>query len=301
MAGIDSNTLLLLHGEDLTDSSQYAVPLTNNGVQVSNAQSKFGGKSLYFNGASALLFPASTIVYSDKDFTLDWWEYCTGTDGMTRYSTLWSGTTGMSVGYSGTDLYMARNTPWDMLALTNTAFSVTLNTWVHWAVVRNGNSVKTYRNGVEFASATVSGAVQADTSPMCIGAHGSGNYRYFKGYIDEFRISDVARWTSNFTPPTEPYTAEAPESPGDFHQSASVVLRWNSVDCDGYHLYKNGSLLATTTETIYIDENVSNGQDIEYSITAYRGTAESEPQTITVYIREGYTILTPFITSAFFQ
>ena len=32
MAGNDVNTLLLLHGEDLTDASQYARVLTNSGV-----------------------------------------------------------------------------------------------------------------------------------------------------------------------------------------------------------------------------------------------------------------------------
>lgn len=92
-----------------------------------------------------------------------------------------------------------------------------------------------------------------------------------------------------------------PETPGSFFQSASVVLRWSPVDCDGYRLYKNGFLLEETTETLYIDDAVSDGQDIEYSITAYRGSAESEPQTIQVSVREGYTILTPVITSAFFQ
>lgn len=92
-----------------------------------------------------------------------------------------------------------------------------------------------------------------------------------------------------------------PETPASFFQSTSVVLRWSPVECDGYRLYKNGSILAETTETLYIDDAVSNGQDIDYSITAYRGNLESESKTITVHIREGYTILTPVITSAFFQ
>lgn len=201
----DPNTLLLLHGEEIVDSSLYNVNLTNLGVFTSADQKKFGSKSLYFNGSSALLFPHTTIVYGDKDFTIDWWEYCTDVNGMTRYSTMYDGNSGMSVGYSGTGLYMARSFAWDMLAIEKTAFSVTLNEWVHWALVRNGNSVKTYRNGKEFTSATVSGAVQAVTSNMCVGAHGGGNYQYFKGYIDEFRISNIARWTANFTPPDKPY------------------------------------------------------------------------------------------------
>ena len=92
-----------------------------------------------------------------------------------------------------------------------------------------------------------------------------------------------------------------PETPDNFFQSTSVVLQWSTVECDGYKLYKNGSLLITTKSNQYVDSAVANGQDIEYSITAYRGNLESEPQTIQVSVREGYTILTPIITSAFFQ
>jgi hypothetical protein len=37
-----------------------------------------------------------------------------------------------------------------------------------------------------------------------IGAQNGSNY--FNGWIDEVRISKgIARWTSNFTPPTQPY------------------------------------------------------------------------------------------------
>lgn len=92
-----------------------------------------------------------------------------------------------------------------------------------------------------------------------------------------------------------------PATPSNFYQSTSVVLQWSTVACDGYKLYKNGSLLTTTKLNQYVDSAVANGQDIEYSITAYRGNLESEPQTIQVSVREGYTILTPVITSAFFQ
>lgn len=98
-----------------------------------------------------------------------------------------------------------------------------------------------------------------------------------------------------------PEVMETPDTPNNFYQLTSVVLQWSTVSCDGYKLYKNGSLLTTTQLNQYVDSAVANGQDIEYSITAYRGNLESEPQTIQVSVREGYTILTPVITSAFFQ
>ena len=44
----DANTLLLLHGEDISDSSVNNVSIQNHGVVSSDARSKFGGKSLIF-------------------------------------------------------------------------------------------------------------------------------------------------------------------------------------------------------------------------------------------------------------
>jgi hypothetical protein len=39
-----------------------------------------------------------------------------------------------------------------------------------------------------------------------IGTQWDASCMYWNGYIDEFRISKgIARWTSNFTPPTAPY------------------------------------------------------------------------------------------------
>lgn len=38
-------------------------------------------------------------------------------------------------------------------------------------------------------------------------SNGSPDVNYFEGYMDEIRIDKgTAQWTSNFTPPTEPYT-----------------------------------------------------------------------------------------------
>ena len=39
-------------------------------------------------------------------------------------------------------------------------------------------------------------------SSFVIGAHSNTATTYFKGYIDEFRISDIARYTTTFTPTT---------------------------------------------------------------------------------------------------
>ena len=89
--------------------------------------------------------------------------------------------------------------------------------------------------------------------------------------------------------------------PSDFYQRTSVALKWLQADCQGYRLYKNGTLLVTTTQTEYTDFDVADGQDITYSVTAYIGDLESDATNITVQVREGYTILIPIVKNAFFQ
>jgi len=90
-----------------------------------------------------------------------------------------------------------------------TAFntSLSINTWYHIAIVRYGNTVKCYINGTaEATTLDVTGqdfhskaALMIGNTPVNFATEG------LNGWIDEFRISKVARWTSNFTPPSEPY------------------------------------------------------------------------------------------------
>jgi hypothetical protein len=81
--------------------------------------------------------------------------------------------------------------------------------WVHLAFVRNGNLFSLYINGVLGDSETYSVTQVVTGSDFSIGRLGEYDADYLNGYISEFRISKgIARWTSNFTPPTEPYTTD---------------------------------------------------------------------------------------------
>ena len=85
--------------------------------------------------------------------------------------------------------------------------SWTLNTWHHIAIVRNGTDIRMYLDGTSVASTTSSSSFIAH-SYLSFGRRDDGYH--FNGLIDEFRISKgVARWTSNFTPSTAAYEADA--------------------------------------------------------------------------------------------
>jgi hypothetical protein len=86
----------------------------------------------------------------------------------------------------------------------------TLSQWQHWALVRDSDEWKVFVDGTLVGSQTFTGASYYDAGAATeIGGSSDGNpaQYYFDGYIDEFRISKgIARWTTDFTPPTEAYT-----------------------------------------------------------------------------------------------
>ncbi len=64
-----------------------------------------------------------------------------------------------------------------------------------------------------------------------------------------------------------------------------VSLSWPasaSTNVIGYHVYRDGSLLASTTERFYQDNNVIAGETYTYSVTAYSANGESPVTSATV-------------------
>lgn len=202
----DPNTLLLLHSEDLTDSSKYGHTVTNSGVTVSAAQSKFGGKSLYFNGNSRLsINPVDLFQFGTGDWTFDTWVYplSQSNDNFffsgANYGAIFVGRAG---GNSTLGIGRA-SIAWDS-TVTSTLI---LNAWNHVAYVKSAGKIYYFVNGKLVGSANNTISYGIPGGELNIGSQGA-NY-YFKGYMDEVRMSNVARWTENFTPPSAPYVGDS--------------------------------------------------------------------------------------------
>ncbi len=69
------------------------------------------------------------------------------------------------------------------------------NTWVHMTMVYDGSTKRVYKNGVQVASHSHSGNLTTTSNDLKIGKR-QGSSRYYKGELDEIRISDVARSAS---------------------------------------------------------------------------------------------------------
>lgn len=218
--GLDEYTVLLLHfnGEDgstnFVDSSYGNHIVTANGnVQFDTAQSKFGSASCVFDGnGDYLTFPDSEDWnFGNRDFTIDFWVrfnvldnsafWRNWTNGSNFLSFYWAGNWYLQKG-GGTEFVLS----WPDILSTNT--------WYHIALVRSGNNYYVFRDGVSLETRTDSTAYVNYTDVSAIGCLTAPSQFNFNGWLDEFRISkDIARWTSNFTPPTFEYSGIPNEPP----------------------------------------------------------------------------------------
>lgn len=208
---IDKNTKLLLHGYNTIDNSFYKVPLINNGVIVSTSQSKFGESSLYFNGNASFEIENPTLIPQTGDFTIDWWEYklsAPSNDGVFFYPLPNAEDTGLGL-LIGLDqppnvlLYLSTDgLDWNIFRGVNMG-TLNLNQWTHRAIVRYKGNILIFENGIKISELLLDRLLEIKSGNVA--RIGTYTTTPMNGYIEEFRISNIARWTENFTPPTEPY------------------------------------------------------------------------------------------------
>ena len=109
-----------------------------------------------------------------------------------------------SLYHDGTNLKLFVYTASSQIIAHSYAWSESTATWYHVALVRNGNNFDTYIDGTSLGQTVDTDSIGDYSGVLAIGSETDGE-SYFNGWMDEIRISGVARWTTSFTPPTEPY------------------------------------------------------------------------------------------------
>lgn len=227
--GNDNYTVSLLHlnGTDgSTTITDDAAGGTHTWSTFATAQidtdiaDAFGGTSgsLILDGDSDYInsVNSSDWNFGTGNFTVDFWvrrngdTFIGGLVGSAWSSPLkgWS----VRCGYGGT----VNKVAFDIAEIGNeiVSSSVLANlTWTHVAVVRNGNVLTMYLDGVSVGTKDCTGRTydSGDNGVKCGRYYGDVDNYYFNGHLDEVRISKgIARWTAPFTPPSEPYSVLFP-------------------------------------------------------------------------------------------
>ena len=256
----DANTVSLIHSDTtngsttFTDSSRNGTTQTVSGTPTHSTAitAKFGTSSMKMDGVNERIQIPNNISSGDPQMptgaearTVDFWAYLVDTDpgflfGMGNGTA--AGTTfGLNIAATGKWIFQGNGGAYDF----TTTFSAVTGAWIHIAIVYTGTRLHMFFDGVDKADQARS-LTTGSGDHVTIGAssqHSSG-IEWSNHYYDEFRVSNIARWTSDFTPPTAPYAPTTKTATGTLIGTANVPSSAQT-KVSGVMLYKDAYGTAT--------------------------------------------------------
>jgi hypothetical protein len=186
-----SSVALLLHadgtGSTFVDSSPYTRTITASGNATQSAtQSRWGGKSAYFDGSGDYLETAIASI-GTGDFVAEAWFYVDGSNSTYRhiFDTRTSDATGFSLGVDDSNRIFL----FSVNAFRVQAGTVSANTWHHVALARDSGNVRVYFNGTQVGS-TWTDSTNYNQTTLHIGRYYANvNQFQWLGYLDDIRVT----------------------------------------------------------------------------------------------------------------
>ena len=199
MAGIDNNTLLYLRGDSFKDLSPNALSLNVVGNPLIKTD------SFRFNSTNKYIQIDSPILTFNSDFTIEYFIKFYDTHSYQpificgqAYNEIfdnshYSNRLDFGGGVGGTGMHPPIH-------------DAELEVWYHFAVVRKNGVLTAYRNGIKFGN-----SFSSTFTPKRV-LYGINRDPYYPNNwcnisLKNFRISNIARYTEDFTPPTQPFNS----------------------------------------------------------------------------------------------
>lgn len=210
---IDFNTVVMLHGEDFNDSSLSPKSIVNGGATISE-DGKFD-KSFNFDGIDDYI-QINEIDFNTSftnGYTVEFYIYLS--ERNKSYPTVVSACNG--TGNNNNRCFyihtFADSTDFCFGDASGTQHSfkaqaLDLNRWYHIAIVRKDKAHKLFIDGKLLHTLTLPSLFAGSDVKLYLGALiPSNTATFFKGKIDEFRVSNMPIWEKSFTPPAKPYSS----------------------------------------------------------------------------------------------
>lgn len=220
-----SNVTLLCHFDNgngsttFTDNSSYNQTITSNqGAAQSTTQVKFGASSFQSTSVPAnkpyLTLTNTNFNFGTASFTIELWYYYIASQAVSFGGFFDNGGQGIYPAFGGSGLNLIFYGPVSNSDTTGYPHGMTNNAWNFLAFVRNGTTFTIYVNGNSIGNWTgITGSCNPlSGSQAFISAYSLSPNNYpAGGFMDEYRITNgIARYTSNFTPPTAPFPNSQP-------------------------------------------------------------------------------------------
>lgn len=212
--GYNGTTSLLINGNSTNDVSNHACSVNTYGnVAVTNAQQKYSGSAISFDGNGDYLMVAdkSQMIFGLSDFTVEAFVKLNALPTSDAWPTNWSshmmlatvGTYNLGDGLGfiiGQTKLIVHSSDSQIVSGTH---GMTTNQWYHVAYCRKNGVIKLFVDGIEIGSASFTSAPTINSGAnIYIGAE-TGQGAYLNGFIDGFRvIKDNGIYSSGFTSPS---------------------------------------------------------------------------------------------------
>lgn len=186
------------------DSTGKNVLETVGDAQIDTAVKKFGTGSMQFGAVGDYISVAAdtALTFGSDDFTIEFWVYlntlstndCVISQGTSSQSDNWQ------LAYLSGRFYFYYSNQ----SASSGSASFSTGQWYHIAMVGEGSTIKIYVDGT--LDDTVNYSYNYGSYVTRIGVNRGGTQN-LDGYVDDLRITKgVARYTTNFTPPTAPFS-----------------------------------------------------------------------------------------------
>jgi len=204
-----TNTKLLLNmadGQAIDSAAQNNLTLAGN-AKISTSVKKFGATSLSLDGGTSYCFARYPQQGGGTgDFTIEFWVY--GIFNNDQVKTIFDGrssgdTSHFMLAQEADNTWLVFDSAGGTVASGWDANTFSNNTWTHVAISRASGTTKYFIDGTQTAS--VSDTSNWVAGDFTIGGRYAASGNSHNGYIDDFRVSMMARYTSNFTAPSEPF------------------------------------------------------------------------------------------------
>lgn len=210
--GSNLYNLLNFTNAQITDATSKNDLYTNNNVSISTTQSKWGGSSIFFDGTgdNLLISGSPALRLGASDWTIEWWMYLTTVPGSTNDLMVFGPGAVADTSFAW---YLTGAPNWEFYANDGNAFLpsprsfLVANTWQYWAVIRSGRTLTCYLNGTSVTTANLPSTSSVLNGGVSANLRIGGTGNSIPGYINDLRITKVARYTSNFPVPKAPFPA----------------------------------------------------------------------------------------------
>lgn len=216
LTSVTNTQILVLN--NFTDTGPNSLTVTRTGTTFVSQHGPYflEGGSLYFDGTGDFISQrtgSANFNYGTGNVTIEFWVYpLTGPVSTYNPAFFTNNSNGdWAAGNVGIRIHH-QNAIFGGGTFTQLNFTSAIvnNVWTHIAIVRNGNTITAYKNGIANGTATYTGSLGSNTAWPALSTSdsaGTGGREYLNGYVSNWRIiKGTALYTTNFIPSTTSLT-----------------------------------------------------------------------------------------------